>query len=155
MISEAHAELIEALCAHYADEKGSDVEVLRALDFILHDSRKVLEATVDTLGDDGQSHSVKEFKSISCGRKFWKVRGSHDKEYTCLQSYCSCPSFLMQARQIKHNATCKHMLAVRMASMMGTMEYEEISDDRFVELVCQETSNSGVVSSKPFRTWRK
>lgn len=155
MISEEQVELIEALCSHYKEKPGSEVEVMKAIDFVLFDARKLLEATIETLGDDGNSYAVKEIRSTSCSRKFWKVRGSHDKEYTCLQAFCSCPSFLMQARQVKGTAMCKHMLAVKVAGMMGSIEHEDVTDERFVELMCLETSTTGVVSARPFRTWKK
>ena len=155
MISEAQFELLDSLESKYAVEKGTEVEVLKGLNFILFDNRKLLEAAVEILGEDGQSGGVKEFISNSCGRKCWKVRGSHDKEYTCLRSFCSCPSFLMQAKQAAGDVMCKHLLAMRVAAMIGMIESEEVSDERFVDLMCQETSTSGVVSSKPFRTWRK
>ena len=127
---------------------------MKGLSFILFDHRKLLESAVEMLGDDGQSTGVKEYVSNSCGRKFWKVRGSQDREYTCLRSFCSCQSYLIQTKQATTDVICKHLLAIKIADMMGLVEKEEVTDEKFVELMCQESSTNSVVSNKPFRSWR-
>mmetsp|Transcript_71722 Transcript_71722/g.140887 ORF Transcript_71722/g.140887 Transcript_71722/m.140887 type:complete len:156 (-) Transcript_71722:358-825(-) len=154
MISDAQSDLIGALQKKHAVNKGTDIEILKGLSFILFDHRKLLESAVEMLGDDGQSTGVKEYVSNSCGRKFWKVRGSQDREYTCLRSFCSCQSYLIQTKQATTDVICKHLLAIKIADMMGLVEKEEVTDEKFVELMCQESSTNSVVSNKPFRSWR-
>jgi predicted nucleic acid-binding Zn finger protein len=154
MITDAQLELLDSLGAKYDEQRGSEVEVLKSLDFALFDNRKLLESAVEMIGEDGR-HSIKQFSSVSCGRKCWKVRGSQDREYTCLSSFCSCPSYLMQSKQASGRVLCKHLLAIKIAGMLGSVEKEEVSDERFVDLLCQETSVSSIVSAKPFRSWRK
>ena len=155
MITEAQIELIDGLCKKYDNDKASEGEILKSVSFVLYDHRKLLESAVEMMGEDAQSCGVKQFASNSCGRRCWKVKGSHDKDYTCLKNFCSCPSYSMQARQTNNEVICKHLLAIKLASMLGWIETELISDERFVEILCQETSSSVFTSSKSFRQWRK
>jgi predicted nucleic acid-binding Zn finger protein len=154
MITDAQLDLLDLLGAKYDVQRAPEGEILKSLDFVLFDNRKLLESAVEMIGEDGKQ-GIKQFSSISCGRKCWKVRGSHDREYTCLSSFCSCPSYLMQSKQASGRVLCKHLLAIKIAGMLGLVEKEEVSDERFVDLLCQETSVSSIVSAKPFRSWRK
>lgn len=155
MLSDAQTELLDDLYCRYSLVQLPETEILKSVSFILHDNRKLLEAASEILGEDQHSGGVKMFVSTSCGRKCWKIRGSHDKDYTCLTSYCSCPSFFLQSKQCDGRVYCKHLLAIKLATMLNLVEVESVSDEKFVEVMCQETSTSSVLSSKPYRSWRK
>ena len=155
MLSEVQAELLESLASNYSTTKGTEMEVLKNVNFILFDNRKLLELAVEILGDGGGNAGVKKYVSNSCGRPMWKVKGSQDRDYTCLKNYCSCPSFLNQSKLANGKIYCKHLLAIRLADMIGIEETESIADEKFVELLCQESSVSTAISSKPYRNWRK
>lgn len=154
MLSHIQSQLLQTFCDSYDDKKGPYSEVIKGVNFILHDNRKLLESSVEILGEDAHNSGVKQYISCSCGRKCWKVQGSHDHEYICLSNYCSCPSFLLQNKTAEKNI-CKHLLAIKLATMMGTVECEIVSDERFVELLCQEMSTASIITTKSFRTWRK
>lgn len=155
MLSEVQLELIDGLCKYHGEKRGNDIDVLKSVSFILHDNRKLLESAVEILGEEPPATGVKQFISSSCGRVCWKVRGSQDRDYTCLANYCSCPSFFQQSKQVDGKIFCKHLLAIKLATVMQLMDTETVSDERFVEVMCQETSTASVLSNKPYRHWKK
>jgi len=155
MLAEIQLDLIDGLCQQHSQKTGTEIDVLKSVSFILHDNRKLLESAVEILGEEPPATGVKQFVSSSCGRMCWKVRGSQDREYTCLANYCSCPSFFQQSKQADGKIYCKHLLAIKLATILHMIETETVSDERFVEVMCQETSTASVLSNKPYRHWKK
>lgn len=106
-------------------------EALRWFYYILPDHEKLLEAAVEILDRGlsqeigGHSHSspVQEYYLSSNSRCFWKVAGSsRNREYLCLKNYCSCKSFCHIARGPSNRIICKHLLAVKIARVIGLAE---------------------------------
>ncbi|KAJ1432692.1 hypothetical protein B484DRAFT_24742 [Ochromonadaceae sp. CCMP2298] len=154
MLSDSQSQLLDQASATYSDRPGNENEVLKTLNFILHDNRKLLESSVDIVSNDGGGSAVKEFQSSRSGRKCWKVQGSQDREYICLTNYCSCPSFLNQSKQANARVLCKHLLAIKLANMLGVCAREAVSDEAFVEYLCSENAVSTAGAAKTFRSWR-
>ena len=139
-------------------------EVLKALNFLLHDNRKLLEAAVDIISDgkdEIQDVSIKKFiANDEIVRTCWKVRGSQDREYTCLENYCSCPSFANQVKQGNERVLCKHLLAISIVTLLQSrFSTSIVSNEQFVDLLCNEkasaNTNPNASSFRPYRNWRK
>jgi hypothetical protein len=59
-----------------------------------------------------------------------------------------------QSKQANTRVLCKHLVAIKVALMLGMCAREGVSDEAFVELLCSENvSNTG--ATKTFRSWRK
>lgn len=159
--------LLEAQVAHalaYNEEKGNDEarggqqapceerqreNFLRALDFILGDHEHLLDHCMDVIDSaTACQKSIRKLISNTTGRSFWKVPSTNtnksmqrQNEYICTSSYCSCKSFTELAKGISDDGLiCKHLLAVQVATALGLIEEEAISDDKFANELCgQET----------------
>jgi predicted nucleic acid-binding Zn finger protein len=131
MLTESQIDLISVVCNHCSSKETDNESILRLFDFVLLDNRKVLEAAVDIL--DNSKFSIKKFTSESSDRSCWKVHGSQGKDYMCLENFCSCQSYLQQAKQHRGRILCKHLLAVRLATSMSKINCEVISDEKFAQ----------------------
>lgn len=157
MLSDTQLALVEEICREKSENKRlSEQDVLKSLNFVLFDNRKFLESAVELINEDVNC-TVKQFNSISCSRKCWTIKGSHDTRYLCLEAFCSCPSFLNQAKQIPGKVMCKHLFAIKLATVLGRISVETVSDEQFVDIICAEQNKGTVVSSfKPYaKSWRK
>lgn len=111
------------LCSLVEEAKDDTEEAFRALNFIMCDERKLLEAAVDVL--DSLQYIEKFSSSSSSGRHFWKVAGSKGNEYLCLQKFCSCRRYLeLEKNESVMNTNsdnvivCKHLVAIKIAAMI-------------------------------------
>jgi predicted nucleic acid-binding Zn finger protein len=161
MLSEVQFDLLNSFQARFSslpDSADSQVQVLKAVNFALFDHRKLLESAIEVLGDDVHAPKIKSYKCVSCERFCWKVRGSHDKEYTCLEKFCSCPHFFNQCKVTQGRVICKHLLAIKIQCMLRPFQFESVSDERFIELICSDStstdSTASVAGFKPYRSWR-
>ena len=119
------------LCNLKVDVADNAEEMFRALNFILCDERKLLEAAVEVL--DSLQY-IEQFSSgSSSGRHFWKVSGSKGNEYLCLQKFCTCRRYLELEKNESHESTedafivCKHLVAIRIAAMIPGKIKETVS----------------------------
>lgn len=79
---------IVVACAANAKDDGDVEATLGAFHFALSSRLKLLDSAVDVLDDVG----VKEYRSKSCERVFWKIKSSKDKEYTVSSALGRCRS---------------------------------------------------------------
>ena len=154
--------LLEAQVAHTNscdEEKGSNevrgqqvpldedqrVNVLRALEFILGDHEHLLDHCMDVIDSASVSkRSIRKIISNTTGRSFWKVPSTNTNksmqrpgEYICTSAYCSCKSFAELAKGISDDGLiCKHLLAIQVATSLGLIEEEAVSDDTFTTELC-------------------
>ena len=57
-------------------------------------------------------------------------------DYTCLLKFCSCPHFVEMAMtmgMVSDKCACKHLLAIRLATAMNSVQDVTVSDEVFVE----------------------
>lgn len=114
-----------SLLCNLKGEVDSNVEdTFRALNFILCDEKKLLEAAVDVL--DSLQYIEKFTSGSLSGRHFWKVSGSKGNEYLCLQKFCTCRRYLELEKNESHQSNsdetdlivCKHLVAIQIAAMI-------------------------------------
>lgn len=74
-------------------------------------------------------------------RKLYVVQGSTGNQYVCLttSSYCSCPSYVYNVLVKGDALLCKHQLAVRLATSLGTCEQVEVSREEWATLAGMDT----------------
>jgi predicted nucleic acid-binding Zn finger protein len=116
------------LCNLKVDITDNVEEMFRALNFILCDERKLLEAAVEVL--DSLQY-IEQFSSgSSTGRHFWKVSGSKGNEYLCLQKFCTCRRYLELEKNdntSEDTIVCKHLVAIQIAAMIPGKIKETVS----------------------------
>lgn len=152
-LTEHQFQLLDILCMNVGsqqqqqkqpDQPENDEKVFfKSLVFIfLNDSRKLLEDSVEIAeGSSGDFPIVRMFRSKSSARSFSRVRGSRPGvEYFCLDKFCSCPNFIQQAKATRGSVICKHLLAIKIGRALHKIEEKVLSDDKFVEYLCQESS---------------
>eukprot|EP00904_Undaria_pinnatifida_P010706 jgi/Undpi1/6766/HiC_scaffold_21.g09245.m1 len=111
---------------------AAQAEVLRVLDFLFCSDRALVESTIQVL----DKSRVVNVRARDSGRGVWLVQGSRGAPYLCLGSYCSCRSFLELARRGgDHPVLCKHLLAVRLAPVLGVSRVEEVDDDKLAQRI--------------------
>ncbi|CAE6160810.1 unnamed protein product [Arabidopsis arenosa] len=75
---------------------------------------------------------VKKISGLPSGRSIFQVVGESQKreEYLCFPGdYCGCYSFFYDVVSRGEHQCCKHQLAARLASSLGTYSEIEVSDD--------------------------
>jgi predicted nucleic acid-binding Zn finger protein len=133
--------------AHNGDDV--DVEaVLSIYSFLTHDKPKLMEAALEVL-DKQDNHRIIEVISQSTGRSFHLIQGSQCRKYLVLSNYCPCQSFsqlfhkssnITNGRNISISATssppplCKHMFAVALATSLGRLDVQHVTDANFMEI---------------------
>ncbi len=147
MTTKIQVELIDLVCEQHTVSQSVDEDsVLKQFGFILFDNLKLLESALDILDNDNDS-IVKYTVDVS-NRIVWKVKGSQGKEYTCLDSFCSCPSFLQQVRQDPSGCImCKHLLGVKLATCLKRATSRTVNNDKFVELMCDNSLSTSANTS--------
>jgi predicted nucleic acid-binding Zn finger protein len=143
MPSEQQVSLINLLCINNVENFPIEEDaVLKRFGFVLYDNIKLLESSLDIL--DGDKDSIVRYKNEISGRVVWKVRGSQGKEYTCMNNFCSCPSFLNQVRHdpLSSSTICKHILGIKLGTALNRVNERSVNNDKFIELLCDGT-NSG------------
>jgi predicted nucleic acid-binding Zn finger protein len=145
MPSEQQVSLINILCKN-TENLEADV-VLKRFGFVLYDNIKLLESSLDIL--DGDNESIIKYKNDSSGRIVWKVRGSQGREYTCLNNFCSCPSYLNQVRHdpLSSSTICKHILGIKLGTALSKVNERSVNNDKFIELLCDGTNSGGTTLS--------
>jgi len=141
--------LEELICDKETLSKLSEEEVFKSLHFIFHDNVRVIEMALDIV-DKGVVTSI---TSSSCDRSFHRVRSAPMSEtYIVLNHHCSCKSYSEQFRVLSSQpyehykvtpVVCKHMLAVKLGAILGKITNSSIvTDDVFVDMMCNKTSNN-------------
>jgi len=135
---------------------SNEEKFLKALHFILTDNLRVLENALDIVEDE--YCRIKLYSSISSNRKFWVVpgsgRGKDYKEYVCINDNCSCASFYEQAKNTVDPVMCKHILAVKIASVLQMFVSTPVSDDVFIPLLTNHfttdnNTNDNIIFNPP------
>ena len=135
---------------------SNEEKFLKALHFILTDNLKLLENALDIVEDD--YYKIKLYKSLSSNRIFWVVpgsgRGKDYKEYVCINNYCSCASYYEQAKNTVDPIICKHILAVKIASVLQMYISTPVSDDVFIPLLTNQfntesKNNENIIFNPP------
>ncbi|XP_058805991.1 zinc finger SWIM domain-containing protein 7-like [Phymastichus coffea] len=99
----------------------------RALE--LYESKKVTEFKVELT-----QHTIKN-RTACC---FYEVKGQSSEVYTIFPNlnFCSCLSFENQVLKEHSTFTCKHILAVWLASLTQTnLNYQTIQESKFCEVL--------------------
>jgi predicted nucleic acid-binding Zn finger protein len=135
---------------------SNEEKFLKALHFILTDNLKLLENALDIVEDD--YYKIKLYKSLSSNRIFWVIpgsgRGKDYKEYVCINNYCSCASYYEQAKNTVDPIICKHILAVKIASVLQMYISTPVSDDVFIPLLTNQfntesKNNENIIFNPP------
>lgn len=138
MISDEQWELLELLVA-----KGKLVamdidELLTAANYLFSEQGKLLDAALEIIDtqDDQRFRPVHEYVEETSSRRYWKVIGSHDTQYLCLEGYCNCPFFMNAMRShsadVQGRIVCKHLIAVRLASALRRVEIHRLPLEKFM-----------------------
>ena len=150
MLSEAQATFLGGFLDRNSVWEGAD-EVLRLSRFYLHDQLKVLEDALHLL--DGKE-TIKCFDSCVengfIARSYWKVPSSknsihYNESYMCMETGCTCRSYHELARAADASLTpmCKHLLAVRLGTALGVIEYSASqSEEAFSKDITQAQMQS-------------
>lgn len=145
MFSESQASILEVIVTQANSKRaagGNAVEVddaLKQVHFLLHDHMKLLEASLELL-DHERRKSVQMIEDEHGERCFWRVQGSREQDYLCLSHHCSCPSFqqlLRNSSDGQQHVMCKHLLAIKLAQILGLEERSKLPLDQFMERMCQ------------------
>jgi predicted nucleic acid-binding Zn finger protein len=116
------------------------VDFLKSLVFIFHDNRKFVESAMEIA--DGNEAIISHIVSSTTihPRQFWKLKGSHGSDYICMSNFCSCPSFLQQARNPHAHGVpfCKHLLSIKVCSALGKCKSTILSEEEFVKSFSNE-----------------
>jgi predicted nucleic acid-binding Zn finger protein len=122
-------EIIEKICLKAKEDKklsGDEIFVL----FKRFDQRllRALEAI--------KTGKVTAHVFQPSGRKLWTVMGSHG-EYVILPNakFCNCDDFYFQITKKLNIHVCYHLIAQRIASMLGVHEKVEHSDRSYAQLL--------------------
>ena len=135
---------------------SKEEKFLKALHFILTDNLKLLENALDIVEDE--YYRIKLYSSISSNRIFWVVpgsgRGKDYKEYVCINEFCSCASYYEQAKITVDPVVCKHILAVKIASVLQRYTSTPVSDDIFIALLTNQfnidnNTNDSIIFNPP------
>jgi predicted nucleic acid-binding Zn finger protein len=143
-------------------EERSEEEVLAIYSFLTYHKPKLLEASLEVL-DKQDHHRVTQVVSQSTGRSFHLVKGTssssqshthshththtntHTQTYLVLSNYCPCKSFTQlfstSPRDVSMNnqgidlmCMCKHLFAVKLATSLGRIDKQTVSDEKFMEI---------------------
>jgi len=129
-------------------------EVLRVTRFVLHDHSKLIDSAVELIDEQKANGTPIKCYISSTGqqppRKCWRVPGSEKgTEYTCLQHFCPCQSYCEMSKAASPDRTvnCKHLIAVRIATVLSLVNYQFTHDDdtfvaKFTELSTQSSSSN-------------
>lgn len=124
----SHGILLENLLDHvkvdYPEKQQIPDELTSRLNFIVP---KILGPALDLV----DHRSVIRLLSPS-GRTAYKVTGRSGTVYMCFghSNYCSCQSFKYSVLKKNENATCKHILAIRLSEAMNVVKESTVTDDQ-------------------------
>ena len=162
MFSESQAGALEVLVvsADAARAAGRAVDVddaLRQVHFVLEDQMKLVEASLELL-DHERKTTVQMIEEESGERYFWRVQGSKDQDYLCLARHCSCQSFqqLLKQSTEAQPILCKHLLAIKLARILGMVDKVKLPLDQFADKMCQAMEGSqgpAAVASSRFTSY--
>jgi len=108
------------------------------------DSRLILDEAIEILG----TRRVTKIISPS-NRYFFAIDAqvSAAKRHICFDDFCSCPSFFNQAQKKGQNTRgtilCKHLLAVKIAPFVASLQVQEIRDQDFHATLAARSSLLG------------
>eukprot|EP00636_Phaeomonas_parva_P012553 CAMPEP_0118867282 /NCGR_PEP_ID=MMETSP1163-20130328/10937_1 /TAXON_ID=124430 /ORGANISM="Phaeomonas parva, Strain CCMP2877" /LENGTH=178 /DNA_ID=CAMNT_0006801683 /DNA_START=283 /DNA_END=822 /DNA_ORIENTATION=+ len=118
--------------------KGKGAAFLRAVNFLLHDDRGLLEDALALL-ERGRVRELTAARSrrvvhvvvppaaaVPAAMSSAAARAEH-----CFEGYCSCAEFLAGARESFRPLLCRHLLAVKCGHALGKIEREEVPDASF------------------------
>ncbi|CAM9196656.1 unnamed protein product [Chrysoparadoxa australica] len=110
-------------------EKAAEV-----LHFLFHKDETLLNGSIDVLDT---SKIVKCVGSVS-GRTLHLVQSCSKggQHYLCLEHYCSCPAYQHAASKTTEPVLCKHLLAVRMAPVLGKITESVVPDKVILDQKC-------------------
>lgn len=121
MSSEAQWEALEFWTENAASSRVETEIVLSTVWSILRDQPKLIEHALNILDKDPKSCAVKRFTD-AFSRHFYTVRGEEDDESICFENFCSCPSFAQLSSGHEMKIMCKHLLAIRIARALNSVE---------------------------------
>eukprot|EP01084_Bolivina_argentea_P224913 380199_1 len=107
-------------------------QIMKVMCEIFNDDRQLISNAADVLD---KCHIVC-CRGNPSGREVCLVqkRGGRGNPYVCLvgNRYCSCRNFFDRAKRAKQGSTvlCKHLVAVRLAPLLGLMESDVVEDSR-------------------------
>lgn len=95
----------------------------------------ILEKALEIIDSD----LIKLYTSVSRTREFLEAVGKNGVVYKFFPNinYCPCQSFKVDVLGKKSQPTCKHVLAARLAQLLGQLTEEVISDDTFNYLILE------------------
>ena len=127
-----------------------ETKVMKYLRSLLWDQVKLVDSAVELIDNmKANEMSIICYASLpvtnsKIKRRCFRVPGStKGAEYTCLPNFCPCRSFIDLSKQSQSPAQtimCKHLLAIRVATLLGMVTTENLPDPQFVAKMCQETT---------------
>lgn len=150
MVSETQIKLIQNLIETTSSGDVDESNLLKSLNFILYDNHRILESALDIVDDT--DNKIIKYQSNSSLRCFFKVNGSQGNQYLCFEKFCPCQSFLQQAKQTPENIYCKHILSIKIASLLNRVGEEVVDDEVFIEML---TTDSLVISKQYSNTFNR
>lgn len=152
MLQEAQLTVLNQLLEDEPCSKGpcDETKALNFVRYILWDQVKLVDSAVELI-DNMKANDM----SITCyaslpvtnskiKRRCFRVPGStKGTEYTCYPNFCPCRSFFDMSKQSQYPAQtvmCKHLIAIRVATLLGLVTTENLPDPQFVQKFCQEST---------------
>lgn len=165
MLQESQVQQLDHILEGGPFEACEETDAIKHLRFLLWDQVKLLDTAVELLDTiKGNDLHITCYSSQATGaggnsktkRRCWRVPGStKGTEYTCFINFCPCRSYIDMSKQQGQARTvmCKHLVAVRMATLLGWVTQEAVNDAQFVAKMCQETSESAFASTSRTIQW--
>ena len=138
-----------------AKEPSKD-SVLNQISFILWDHPQLIDNCLGLLDDE--TKKIRRIKSATSTRVFWKVPsqsfwGSHQKDYTCTEKFCSCKSFFELAKTTRCEILCKHLVAIRIGTALNFVVEQVVNDTLFADMMCDWIWSEHQLLQKPPGQW--
>lgn len=81
--------------------------------------------------------NIVAYKTSKTSRVLIEIKGEKDRCYRVFPkiNFCPCPAFKHQVLERKSQVYCKHVLAGRIAQILGKLVYQEVSQDQYLMLL--------------------